>query len=70
MWNFLGKGEMKVSINGPGYMTKIVATPIYGTNLKISSSLEPKVTYVLETWHGASGTQGLQMTKLKEDLCF
>ena len=31
----------KVRSNGPGYMTKNVATPIYGKNLKKSSSLEP-----------------------------
>ena len=28
--------------NGPGHMTKMAATPIYGKNLKQSSSLESK----------------------------
>ena len=34
-------GGMKVCSNGPGYMTKMAATPIYGKNLKKSSSPEP-----------------------------
>ena len=33
---------MKVCLNGPGHMTKIAAMPIYGKNLKKSSSPEPK----------------------------
>ena len=33
---------MKVCSNGPGHMTKMAAMPIYGKNLKKSSSLEPK----------------------------
>ena len=32
----------KVCSNGPGHMTKLAAMLIYGKNLKISSSLEPK----------------------------
>ena len=35
-------GGMKVYSNGPGHMTKMAAMPIYGKNLKKSSSLEPK----------------------------
>ena len=35
-------GGMKVYSNGPGDMTKMAAMPIYGKNLKKSSSLEPK----------------------------
>ena len=31
----------KVYINGPGHMTKMAAMPIYGKNLKKSSSPEP-----------------------------
>ena len=31
----------KVCIISPGHMTKMAALPIYGKNLKISSSLEP-----------------------------
>ena len=31
----------KVCINGPGHMSKMAAMPIYGKNLKKSSSLEP-----------------------------
>ena len=33
----------KVCINGPGHMTKMTAMPIYGKNLKKSSSPEPEV---------------------------
>ena len=32
----------KVYANGPGHMTKMAAMPIYGKNIKKSSSLEPK----------------------------
>ena len=35
--------ETKVCINGPGHMTKMAAMPIYGKNLKKSSSPEPEV---------------------------
>ena len=35
-------GGTKVCSNGPGHMTKMAATPIYGKNLKKSSSPEPK----------------------------
>ena len=35
------EGETKVCINGPGHMTKMAAMPIYGKNLKKSSSPEP-----------------------------
>ena len=34
-------GGMKVCSNGPGHMTSMAAMPIYGKNLKKSSSLEP-----------------------------
>ena len=51
-------GGTKVCINGPGHMTKMAAMPIYGKNLKKSSSPEPE-SYDLETWHVASGTQAL-----------
>ena len=37
----LWEGGKKDCINGPGHMTKMVATPIYGKNLKKSSSPEP-----------------------------
>ena len=30
MWSLLGKGEPKFFINGPGHMTKMAETPIYG----------------------------------------
>ena len=33
----------KVYINGPGHMTKMATMPIYGKNLKKSSSPEPEV---------------------------
>ena len=35
------EGGTKVYINGPGHMTKMAAMPIYGKNLKKSSSPEP-----------------------------
>ena len=37
------EGGMKVYINGQGHMTKMAAMPIYGKNLKKSSSPEPEV---------------------------
>ena len=37
----LGQGT-KVCSNGPGHMTKMSAMPIYGKNIKKSSSLKPK----------------------------
>ena len=35
------EGGTKVYINGPGHMNKMAALPIYGKNLKKSSSPEP-----------------------------
>ena len=35
-------GGTKVCSNGPGHMIKMAAMPIYGKNLKKSSSPEPK----------------------------
>ena len=35
-------GGTKVCSNGPGHMTKMAAMPVYGKNLKKSSSPEPK----------------------------
>ena len=37
------EGGTKVYINGPGHMTKMAAMPIYGKNLKKSSSPESDV---------------------------
>ena len=37
------EGGTKVYINDPGHMTKMAAMPIYGKNLKKSSSPEPEV---------------------------
>ena len=37
------EGATKVYINGPGHMTKMAAMPIYGKNLKNSSSPEQEV---------------------------
>ena len=37
------EGGTKVYINGPGHMTKVAAMPIYGKNLKKSSSPEPEI---------------------------
>ena len=35
-------GGTKIYSNGPGHMTKMAVIPIYGKNLKKSSSPEPK----------------------------
>ena len=35
-------GGTKICSNGPGHMTRMVTMPIYGKNIKKSSSLEPK----------------------------
>ena len=37
------EGGNKVYLNGPGHMTKMATMPIYGKNLKKSSSPEPEV---------------------------
>ena len=50
------EGGTKVCINGPGYMTKMAAMPIYGKNL----ILQNQKSYDLETWHVALETQALQ----------
>ena len=55
----LWKGGTKVYINDPGHMTKMVAMPIYGKNLK-NLLLQNQKSYDLETCHVASGTQVLQ----------
>ena len=43
------EGGTKVCINGPGHMTKMVAMPIYGKNLK-NLLLKNRKSYDLETW--------------------
>ena len=53
------EGGTKVYINGLGHMTKMAAMPIYGKNLK-NILLQNQMSYDLETWHVASGTEGLQ----------
>ena len=50
------EGGTKVCINGPGYMTKMAVTPIYGKNL----SKSPFSRTDLESWHAVSGTQTLK----------
>ena len=37
------EGGTKVYINGPGHMTKMAATPIYGKNLQKYSPPDPEV---------------------------
>ena len=49
---------MKVFSNGLCHMTNMAAMPIYGKNLKKSSSLEQKAND-LESLYAASGTQML-----------
>ena len=47
-------GRTKVYINGPGHMTKKVATPIYGKNLK--NLLQKLEFYDFETLQAASSS--------------
>ena len=49
-------GGTKVCSNGPGHMTKMATMPIYGKNLKKSSSPEPKADD-LEAWYAAKFVQ-------------
>ena len=48
----------KVCSNGPGHMTKMPTTPIYGKNPLKSSSPDQKA-YDLDTWYVAFGVLGL-----------
>ena len=48
----MGRGNESL-FNDPGHMTMMVAMPIYGKNLKKSSSPD------LETWYAASGASVL-----------
>ena len=41
-------GGTKVYSNGPGHMTKMATTPIYGKKLKRSSSPEPETIVVYD----------------------
>ena len=50
------EGGTKFCINGPGHMTKVAATPIYGKNLKKSSSPEPAGRFPRNLVYVASGT--------------
>ena len=49
------EGGRKVYINGPGHMTKMAATPIYGKKI-FKNLLQNQKSYELETWHAASVT--------------
>ena len=49
------EGGTKLCINGPGHMTKMAATPIYGKYLKKSSPQNRQADFH-ETWYVASGT--------------
>ena len=51
-------GETKVCSNGPGHMTKMVAMPTYGKNLKSLHLLSPKADE-LKTWYAALGARVL-----------
>ena len=57
IWRLLRTQGMKVCSNGPGHMTKMAATPIYGKNPLKSSSPEPEGE--LGTWYVAFGMLGL-----------
>ena len=60
IWSLLGKGGKKVYMDGPGHMTKIAATPIYGKNLqKIIFFPEPEVLC-----QGLKQTDALDMSKM------
>ena len=50
-------GGTKVCSNGPGHMTKIVAMPVYGKNLKFL--LRNQRADDLETWYAASSARVL-----------
>ena len=58
------EGGKKVLINGPGYMTKMAATPIYGNNLQIFSGTGSPMILKLGMQH-----QGLKLYKsyIKDD---
>ena len=43
-------GGTKVCSNGPGHMTKMAATPIYGKNLK-NLPLQNQTADDIETWY-------------------
>ena len=51
-------GGTKVCSNGSGHMTKMVAMPIYGKNLK-NLLLWNQKAYDLETWYVALGARVL-----------
>ena len=51
-------GGTKVYSNGPGYITKMAAMPIYGKNLK-QSFLRNQKADDLESWYAASGVRVL-----------
>ena len=53
------EGGTKVYINGPGHMTKMAPCPYMVKTLK-NLLLQNQMSYDLETWHVASGTQALQ----------
>ena len=46
-------GEPKIFLNGPGDMTKMAATPIYGKNLKKKNLLQNQKADYFESWYAA-----------------
>ena len=50
------EGGTKVYINGPGHMTKMAATPIYGKKPFKNLLLQNWRADFYETWYEASGT--------------
>ena len=54
------EGGTKIYINGPGHMTKMAATPIYGKNFKKSSSPELEVLW---SWNLACSISDSSSTK-------
>ena len=54
----LWDGGTNVCSNGPGHMTKMVAMPIYGKNLK-NLLLRNQKADDLESWHASSGARVL-----------
>ena len=52
-------GGTKVCSNGPGYITKMAAMPIYNKNLK-NLLIRNQKADDLETWYEASGARVLQ----------
>ena len=59
--NFIWDEGMKGCSNGPGHMTNMAATPIYGKNIKYLLLWNQKADVDLGSWYAVSGTQVLHV---------